>query len=114
MWDGKFRGCRVPVMSNFCPVAIVGAGPRGLAIDAHVRARRVKFRIDLRCSDVQLIRTDGGRRVPVLSSASCQATGANQCAMRLLIYSSTVVRLTPTKVKCVGDLSEKSSGHVES
>ena len=33
------------VMSDFCPVAIIGAGPYGLSIAAHLHARGVEFRI---------------------------------------------------------------------
>jgi cation diffusion facilitator CzcD-associated flavoprotein CzcO len=35
----------VSVMSDFCPVAIIGAGPYGLSIAAHLHARGVEFRI---------------------------------------------------------------------
>lgn len=33
------------VMKNVCPVAIIGAGPYGLSIAAHLRSRRIEFRI---------------------------------------------------------------------
>ena len=33
------------VMTDFCPVAIIGAGPYGLSIAAHLHARGVEFRI---------------------------------------------------------------------
>src|ERR1700704_4700046 len=33
------------IMTSFCPVAIIGAGPYGLSLAAHLRARGIRHRI---------------------------------------------------------------------